>query len=143
MVTPKNAFWIKRKPLFKCENINRGDIVVFYYKEDQATYNYIWRVIGIPGDKIRIEGKSVFVNNQLLKQEKTKESADQIIYSEKGTNIDYFVAYDKIPKSSQRVDIDIVVTQEHLFLLGDNRDNAMDSRFKGLVPFNDVIGIKM
>ncbi len=140
---PKSTFWVKRKLFIKLENILRGDIIVFYHKENDMIYDFIWRVIGIPGDKVRIEGTSVYINNQLLKHNQKEETADQIIFLEKGFNTDYLVAYDKEPKSTQRIDMDIIVPSEHFFLLGDNRDNAMDSRFKGFVPFSNVIGIKM
>jgi signal peptidase I len=142
-IPAKTTLWVKRKPLFKCEKITRGEIIVFYQKKDGKIYDYIWRVIGLPGDEIRIEGSSVYINDQLLEQEKFKETADQIIFFEKCLSSEYMVAYDKNPKSTKRIDLDLIVPDEHFFLLGDNRDNAMDSRFNGFVNFINVIGIKM
>lgn len=139
----KTTLWVKRKPLFNVENIKRGEIIVFYQKENDKIYNFIWRVIGIPGDKIRIRGTSVYINDQILEHNKKEETDDQIIFSEKGLNAEYLVAYDKQPNPSYRFDIDTVVPDKNFYVLGDNRDNAMDSRFKGFVAFSNVIGIKM
>jgi signal peptidase I len=139
----KTTLWVKRKPLFNVENVRRGDIIVFYQKENDKKYDFIWRVIGVPGDKIMIKGTSVYVNDKILVHDKKKETNDQIIFLEKGLNIDYLVAYDKQPDPASRFDIEIVVPDKHFFVLGDNRDNAMDSRFKGFVPFSNVIGMKM
>jgi signal peptidase I len=139
----KSTLWVKRTPFFRVEKISRGEIIIFRHKENGAIYDFIWRVIGLPGDNVRISGTSVYVNNMPLAHEKQKETSDKVIFLEKIDNKEYLVAYDVQPDLSIRIDINTVVPDKHFFLLGDNRDNAMDSRFKGFVSFDSVIGKKM
>ena len=139
----KSTLWAIRKPFFKVKNVSRGDIIIFFRKENGNTYDFIWRVIGLPGDHIEINGTSIYVNRVLLAQEIKKETSEKIIFLEKSDNAEYLVAYDKQPDISHRINVNTVVPDEHFFLLGDNRDNAWDSRFKGPVPFDNVIGKKL
>lgn len=93
-----------------------GDIVVFKYPADPRR-RFIKRVIGTPGDKVEISNTQVFVNGIMLREP----------YIMSSTLGDYG------PKR---------VPEEHLFVLGDNRNNSEDSRYPdvGFVPFDYVIG---
>jgi signal peptidase I len=99
------------------KKINRGDIVIFKYPSDE-TQNYIKRVIGLPGDRIEIRDKTVFVDNEALKEPYTH-------YQEKYPRPDYGPT---------------TVPRGHLFVLGDNRDESYDSRYWGFVPIANVFG---
>ncbi len=97
----------------------RGDIIVFIYPEDKSK-DFIKRVIGIPGDKIQIQGRQIFINGQLFD--------DQHGY------------YDKEAGNPDRSFGPVVVPKGDYFVMGDNRDHSLDSRFWGFVPSTAVKG---
>jgi len=106
------------KTLIPIGKPKRGDIIVFKYPLDKRK-DYIKRVIGLPGDEIRIMDKKIFINGELFDGR--------------------FGVYDK---SSGRDDNlgPIVVPQNGLFVMGDNRDHSYDSRYWGFVPLGLVKG---
>ena len=89
---------------------SRGEIVVFKYPRDQKR-DYIKRVIAIPGDTVEIREGDVYLNGQILKENYILEKAKA-----------------DFPK--------VIVPPKHIFVLGDNRNNSEDSRYKnvGFVP---------
>ncbi len=95
-------------------DVQRGDIVVLEYPLD-PTVDYIKRVIGLPGDRIRIEGASVIVNGRSIDEP-------------------YVAAQDP------RTHLDIEVQPETYFVMGDNRRHSSDSREFGLVPRGNLVG---
>ncbi|GAB4528925.1 MAG: signal peptidase I [Anaerolineales bacterium] len=91
----------------------RGDIIVFHYPHN-PTQEYIKRIIGLPGDKIRIADGLVYVNGYPLEE-----------------------PYIAAPPQYQT---EMTVGEAQLFVLGDNRNNSSDSHVWGTVPFDYVIG---
>jgi signal peptidase I len=138
----KATFWVKRRPFFALSGIKRGEIVVFYQEKDGKVYDFVWRVTGLPGDHVEIRGTDVLINGKLLLHETKEETSEHIIFTEMNDSRKYLVAYDKVHKSDRRIDLLITVPEAHLFLLGDNRDNAYDSRFNGTVAFKYITGKK-
>ena len=112
-------------------SIRRGDIAIFVYPNDRTLY-YIKRVIGLPGDKIRIQGRNVLVNNQSITLEQQSEFVTE--RGDKGTYKVYWPAADQNLRKS------FSVPPGKVFVLGDNRDASVDSRSFGPVPLMDVIG---
>jgi len=104
----------------------RGDIVVFEYPND-IRKDYIKRVIGLPGDKIRIKDGSVYVNDQLLKEPylTNETKPNNPIYCNPGHKCSYDT---------------IVVPEGSVFVLGDNRGNSSDSREWDSLSLDHVIG---
>ena len=98
---------------YKFGEPSRGDVVIFHYPRDPEQ-EYIKRIIGLPGDVVEITGGQVYVNGQQL-------------------NEPYISAP---PRSEGRWE----VPAEHLFVLGDNRNNSQDSRNFGYVSQENVIG---
>jgi len=94
---------------YNFEKISRGDVVVFYYPRDTQK-SYIKRVIGLPGDDIRIDDGRVFVNGQRIDE-----------------------SY--VPKRFRDVRsmADMVVPQDEYFVMGDHRSISSDSRDFGPV----------
>lgn len=92
---------------------HRGDIIVFHHNR-QPPEDYIKRVIGLPGDQVRIESGLVYVNDIPLKE--------PYIASPPGYEGSWLVEPDK------------------LFVLGDNRNRSSDSHVWGFVPMSDVVG---
>jgi signal peptidase I len=113
-----------RKTIIPLSDPKRGDIVVFIYPNDRSK-DFIKRVIGIGGDTIEIKNKKIFLNG--------REYTDSFgIYSDT-------VIY---PAALQPRDNfgPISVPQGSLFVMGDNRDESMDSRYWGFVDLKDVEG---
>lgn len=99
------------------EEINRGDIVVFWYPDDPSK-SYIKRVIGMPGEEVMIENGKVLINGSPV--------------DEPYMHADY--------RSSDSMPGPIHVKDHHYFVLGDNRRNSSDSRYWGLVPEKYIYG---
>jgi len=110
--------------------IRRQDIVVFKYPNDLAK-DFVKRVIGLPGEKIEIKNKQVFVNDKTL-DEKYKVHNDSQIISKN----DYYHYDDTIRDNFGPVN----VPAGHIFVMGDNRDNSADSRYWGFLPLTYVKG---
>ena len=113
-----------RKTIIPITNPQRGDIVVFIYPKDSSK-DFIKRVIGVGGDTIEIKNKIISING--------KQYSDAYgIYSDKIT----------YPSSMQPRDNfgPVTVPPESLFVMGDNRDESLDSRFWGFVELKDVEG---
>jgi signal peptidase I len=128
--------------LLPYEAVKRGDIIVFRYplniKED-----YVKRVIGVPGDHIRVVEKQVYLNGKKL-QEPYK-------YHKTAYILPYRDNFPGIPNPGLRpsaldmienhvVNGELVVPPDHYFAMGDNRDNSDDSRFWGFVPRENIKG---
>lgn len=104
------------KFVYKFEAIQRGDIVVFHYPLDPSK-SYIKRVIGVPGDHIRIVDGTVYVNDQPL--------GEAYVPSE------YFDA---------RSMVETTVPEDSYFVLGDHRSMSNDSRDFGAVSQKYIFG---
>jgi signal peptidase I len=122
----------------------RGDVVVFRLPADPAT-NYIKRLVGLPGDRIAVRDKRVYLNGELLELRldgrfpaygSTPEA--QLGHETIG-NVTHSTLYiDAMPAW----DYETVVPAGHYFFMGDNRDNSRDSRFPevGFVPSDNIVG---
>tara|TARA_Y100000591_G_C21559806_1_gene557941 strand:- start:92 stop:622 length:531 start_codon:yes stop_codon:yes gene_type:complete len=128
----------------------RGDIVVFKTPENNRT-DYIKRVIGLPGDKIRISEGSIIINDDKIIRKKIKDFIDNdhnVSNKRVRAYREYF--YNKEFDVLDIVDNGIadntqlfIVPKDHFFVLGDNRDNSQDSRFLasvGFIPFQNLVG---
>ncbi|HXS98704.1 MAG TPA: signal peptidase I [Candidatus Limnocylindrales bacterium] len=111
-----NKFSLK----FGLGSIERGDTVVFWFPEDR-TKSYIKRVIGLPGDKVRIESGQVYVNDKPLD------------FVPQDCNCKDNVSWPHVP-------VDQVVPPDSYFVLGDNRGSSSDSRSWGYVPRDCIYG---
>ncbi len=106
-------FVIVNKLSYKLGNPKTGDVIVFHYPKDPKQ-EYIKRVIGLPGESVKVSNGKVYVNGQAL-------------------NEPYIAA-------APRYQADWHVPAGTLFVLGDNRNNSSDSHDWGPVPMNEVIG---
>jgi signal peptidase I len=102
----------------------RQEIVVFTYPQNKKL-DFIKRVIGLPGDTVQIVNKKVYVNGKLL-NEPYVQFSDPEIYPQEISPRDNYGP--------------IKVPPEHIFVLGDNRDQSYDSRFWGFVPVKYLKG---
>jgi signal peptidase I len=111
--------------------IQRGDIAIFVYPNDRRL-RYIKRIIGLPGDQIRIQGRTIFVNHQAITLDQTPE-----FVTEQADNGSYKVYW---PAGDKSGSFRSTVPPGEVFVLGDNRGTSVDSRNFGTVPLMDVIG---
>ena len=127
----------------------RGDIAVFKTPQDNRT-DYIKRIIGLPGDKIKIIDGQIEINGNLIIRKKMKDFVD-INKSGRKNRIrkykEYFFNLEF--EILDIMDLGIVdntpqytVPEGKFFVMGDNRDNSQDSRFSvvGFVPFENLVG---
>jgi len=138
--------------------IKRGDIMLFKLPTDPK-YTYFKRVIGLPGERIQVKGRRVFVDGKELPEERAlvrlpgpQEPESPVVKVEsKPEGARYRVFYD-VERSSDGDDFEInhglkfgvaepcQIPQDHYFMLGDSRDNSMDSRYWGTVPRELIVG---
>jgi len=132
-----------RHPYKTVSDVRRGDVVLFTRTESGQQYTFIWRVIGLPGDKVEINGETVLINGKPLIREQVRQDGNLTIYRESSGDAIYEVAYPKNSNVADQPNAALTVPENHLYLLGDNRFDARDSRYTGPVPFGSVIGKKM
>jgi signal peptidase I len=123
-------------------NPQRGEMVVFRFYEDPSD-TFIKRVIGLPGDRIRIENKQVIRNGERLVEDYAR-NLDPYVDSYRDNfprEPNVHVEKSAAEMLSRNVENgEVVVPEGTLFVLGDNRDRSLDSRFFGFVPQANVIG---
>jgi signal peptidase I len=127
---------------FPKPGIERGEIIAFIYPVDRSQ-SYVKRVIGVPGDHIKIVGKIVYRNGAPLQEpyvvhttEYVDSYRDNFPSEPNGPFAD--AARDMLQKNV--VNGEVVVPEGKYFVLGDNRDNSLDSRYWGFIGPGDVIG---
>lgn len=122
--------------------LKRGDIIVFRYPVN-VRETFVKRVIGIPGDRIRIVNKTVHLNGKPLDEPYAYYKRDDFDYyrdnfpSEPNTRVDGR-ALDML--DSHILNGEVAVPPGYYFAMGDNRDSSMDSRYWGFVPRENIIG---
>lgn len=119
-----------------CETkVERGDVAIFVYPNNRNRY-YIKRVIGLPGDNIRIAGTKVFVNDKNISTEPTTHNQLQQV-SERYADKYWQVIW---KENKNMPEVDFTVPYGEVFVLGDNRSDSNDSRYFSTVPLRDVVG---
>lgn len=118
---------------FNADPPQRGEVFVLIPPPRPDTL-FIDRVIGLPGDRLRFSGKQWVINGEPVLTEKQGDER----YLETLGGHRYSVLY--LADWSPGREVDVTVPEGHYFVVGDNRDNANDSRYWGMVPAENMIG---
>ncbi|HAU28850.1 MAG TPA: signal peptidase I [Rhodospirillaceae bacterium] len=137
------------------EEPKRGDVAVFKLPLDTSV-DYIKRVIGLPGDTIQVQNNILFINGQAVPRYR---DGDVEMPSQNGRGAENYARFvETLPEgasyhvleSASGSELDntppFVVPSGHYFMMGDNRDNSLDSRVPaskggvGYVPFENLVG---
>jgi signal peptidase I len=102
----------------------RGDVAVFIFPQD-PTKDYIKRLIGLPGDRVQVINKKVFINGKPYEVPQARFADKELIPANQSPRDNFGP---------------VVVPKDSYFFMGDNRDQSYDSRFWGFVPMNDLRG---
>ena len=128
----------------------RGDVAVFKFPRDTSV-DYIKRIVGLPGDRIQVRGGQLYINGQLL----PRTADGEFIADDDGRRTLGRRYIETMPSGRQHALLKLtdegdanntpeyVVPADHVFAMGDNRDNSLDSRFMngvGYVPIENLVG---
>lgn len=127
---------------FPAPELNRGDIVTFIYPVDRKQ-NFVKRIIGIEGDRIRISNKVLFRNGVAVKEPYAVHKTSYVDpyrdnFPDEPPQGIYPEAVDMFQRNVKNGEL--IVPAGKYFLLGDNRDYSLDSRYWGFVDASDMIG---
>jgi signal peptidase I len=126
------------------KKIQRGDIVVFHYPVD-PTQHFVKRVIGVPGDRLRLINKKVWINGKPLDEPYVRfldppnnvfrDNFPRVDIPAIGMEGKWWLQMRKLVEDGE-----LIVPQGHYFVMGDNRDDSQDSRYWGFVPRENIVG---
>lgn len=139
------------KVILPLREIKHGDVIVFRYPNNEhepskTGLHYIKRVVGLPGDKVDVDGRNLVINGEEVpltfvgayQDERFGTKYDK--YQEDLLGKKHIVIYEQGREYTQRGNLPVIVPPGHVFVMGDNRDNSQDSRFWGFVPIHDIEG---
>ena len=132
--------------LLPYRDIRRGDVIVFKFPFDDHPH-YVKRVIGLPGERVRIISQRVYVNGERLSEPYVIHDP----YSEDPFGDDFPPSNRYFSRAGLRPEwaaeilhhverSELVVPPDHYFVMGDNRDRSWDSRYWGFVARDAIMG---
>jgi len=130
--------------LMPYSDLKRGDIVVFHYPVDPSQH-FVKRIVGVPGDHIRLRDKVVYVNDEAVPEKYAIHvPGDENLYRDNfPSGIDLTGQVDPKWRTELRrrmQDGELLVPADEYFVMGDNRDHSLDSRYWGFVPRANIVG---
>lgn len=132
-------FWdreriIVNKIIYDIRQPERGEVIVFHVP-DQGR-DFIKRVIGLPGETVKVEGDTIYINGKPIEENYLKDAyekahAQGVLYNSNDPERSNF-PNSRVP--------DNVVPEGMLFVMGDHRDNSEDSRMIGFISMDEIVG---
>ena len=128
--------------------VHHGDIIVFHYPLDPSVH-FVKRVIGVPGDRIRLVDKQLYVNGVPMVEPyvhyfRPHDTSPDVMFRDDfprldhtvdGLNGAWWLEMKKLVEDGQ-----LIVPEGNYFVMGDNRDDSLDSRYWGFVPQENIVG---
>jgi signal peptidase I len=135
------SFWGAIMPY---RGVKRGDIVVFHYPVHPSEH-FVKRVVAVPGDRLRLINRRVCVNGNLVPEPYVHYSRPHDAFRDEFPRLDmavvpslngsWWVQMQKLVEDNQ-----LIVPEGEYFVMGDNRDDSLDSRYWGFVPQENIVG---
>lgn len=121
MIVNKISYYI-HKP-------ERFDIVVFHASRDK---DFIKRVIGLPGEHVRVENDTLYINDEEVEEPYLEEGKE----AQQDTHAPFTNDFklEDLPGEYEEI------PEDHVLVLGDNRKNSTDSRVTGVIPIDSIVG---
>jgi signal peptidase I len=147
-ILPGDRF-LARKLLARDHVPERGDLIVYQNPTPTGGTRFVGRVVAVSGDHLEINGERLVINGNELERDRVpdeslKHLGEQVsgrVAYEVNAGRRYLVAYgDSADGGRARGDFDATIPQRHVFVLGDNRDRAKDSRDFGSIHSADIVG---
>lgn len=130
--------------LMPYQRIARQDIIVFHYPVDPKQH-FVKRVIGLPGDRLKMVNKKVFIDGKLVDEPYVRfieppnnlfrDDFPRVDIPAYGLDGKWWLQMRKLVEDGE-----LIVPEGHYFVMGDNRDDSQDSRYWGFVPQENIIG---
>ncbi len=124
--------------------VRRGDILVFHYPVDPSLH-LVKRVVGLPGDRVRLHGDHVYINDVVLNEpyafyrpsapDDFRDDFPSLRRADPAVSVDWWIEMRKL-----LADGELTVPANEFFVLGDNRNDSEDSRYWGFVPRSAIVG---
>jgi signal peptidase I len=137
-----DQFFVERASWALGRTPQRGDLVAFRYPVDR-NQSFVKRIVGIPGDRISLRDKQLFRNGSRIAEPwavHTTEYTDEYRDDFPAGDAHYLKAPAEAMLRDCVKDGQVVVPPGSYFVLGDNRDSSLDSRYWGFVPRADILG---
>ena len=122
---------------------DRGDVIVFKLPSDTGT-NYIKRLVGLPGDVVQYENRRLYINGERVLAESVGQyrgegEAGALLYNETLGDVKHEIL---LMPGRRSLEGTFRVPEGHYFMMGDNRDNSKDSRYRGvgIIPEQLIVG---
>ncbi len=125
-------------------NIRRGDVVVFHFPASPSVH-LVKRIIGLPGDRLRMHNDQVFINGKSLDEpyavyrpsppDNFRDNFPRLTTTDPDVDARWWMQLRHLEDHGE-----LLIPANQYFVLGDNRNNSEDSRYWGLVPAQSIIG---
>ena len=130
--------------LMPYQQVRRGDIIVFHYPVAPSQH-FVKRVVGVPGDRVRLINREVYVNGVGLNEPYVRHTSKvHDLFRDEFPRLHapvqevtgrWWLQMNKLVEDGE-----LIVPEGSYFVLGDNRDESLDSRYWGFVPRENIIG---